>query len=35
MKLKMSDVTLATAATVYHTFYKTNKLKDFDPHVKS
>lgn len=32
-KLKLNDIALATACTIYHKFYKFNKFNDFDPYL--
>lgn len=32
-KLKLSDIALATACTIYHRFYKFCKFDDFDPYL--
>lgn len=33
MKLNMNDISLATAATIYHKFYHNLTINDFDPYV--
>lgn len=33
MKLNMSDISLATATTIYHKFFKNLTITEFDPYV--
>lgn len=33
MKLEMTDISLATAATIYHKFYSDLNINELDPYV--